>query len=118
MPALLLQSLHCGRINQLFFDTREFWLALETQPGVREPCENRGRLRHCKGTRTPIATGSRMRRREGGSEVYALSQDIGLVVLVAVPPCGTTSPSKGRMRPACARVRSGFVNAFILRFAG
>src|SRR5271170_8074035 len=33
-----------------------------------EPRENRGRLRHCDGLQTPIATGS-IRNREGGSKV-------------------------------------------------
>jgi hypothetical protein len=38
--------------------------------------------------------------REGGSEVKARSQDIGLVVLVAVPEFGTNFSVKRRMRPA------------------
>jgi hypothetical protein len=29
-----------------------------TRPGIREPRENRGRLRHCNGLQTPTATGS------------------------------------------------------------
>src|SRR6266404_9406524 len=36
------------------------------QPSVREPRENRGRLRHCNGLRTPTATG--LTGREGGSK--------------------------------------------------
>src|SRR6266404_6322227 len=89
------------------------------QPGVREPRENRGRLRHCNGLQTPKATGSAKRNWEGGSEVQAPSQDIGLAVLVAVPPSGTNFSVKRRMRPArlaCASWDS--LNAFILRFAG
>jgi hypothetical protein len=38
--------------------------------------------------------------REGGSEVKAPSQDIDLIVLVAVPPCGINFSVKRRMRPA------------------
>ena len=93
-----------------------------SHPGVREPRENRGRLRHCNGLQTPIATVS---KREGGSEVYARSQDIGLVVLVVVfgrPYCvahALTSPFKRRMRPdqpACAGGTS--LSAFILDLTG
>jgi hypothetical protein len=39
-----------------------------TQFSVGEPRENRGRLRHCNGLQTPIAT-VRTGGREGGSEV-------------------------------------------------
>jgi hypothetical protein len=51
-----------------------------SQSNVREPRENRGRLRHCNGLQTPNAT-SRIRpgRRERGK---ARSQDTGLNALV------------------------------------
>jgi len=56
------------------------------------------------GYKLPLATASlkHERRREGGSEVYARSQDIGLVVLVEVPRNGTNFSVKRRMRPACS----------------
>src|ERR1700722_12629059 len=53
---------------------------------VREPRENRGRLRHCNGLQTPIATGI---RREGGSEVKPE---------VRISVCLCSSRSKGCWR--------------------
>ena len=73
----------------MFFETRWTSCPSHPQPSVREPRENRGRLRHCNGLQTPTATGSAKWDWEGGSEVQAPSQDIGLVVLVVVPRCGT-----------------------------
>jgi len=59
-----------------------------------------------------------MSGREGGSEVKARSQDIGLVVLVTVLN-RTNFSVKRRMRPACpAGAGWDSSNAFILRFAG
>jgi hypothetical protein len=48
------------------------------------------------GYKLPLATASLKdeRRREGGSEVNARSQDIGLVVLVVAPETELTSPSR------------------------
>ena len=71
------------------------------------------------GYKLPKPLVPRKRDWEGGSEVQAPSQDIGLAVLVAVPLSGTNFSVKRRMRPArlaCARRDS--LNAFILRFAG
>src|SRR5882724_1905972 len=53
--------------SPLFFETRWAPGPSSPQPGVREPRENRGRLRHCNGLQTPTATGPP--DREGGSEV-------------------------------------------------
>ena len=60
----------------MFFESGGLIVHLLPQPSVREPRENRGRLRHCKGLRTPTrqqvaspATDSAKRDREGGSEV-------------------------------------------------
>jgi hypothetical protein len=90
------------------------WL-LVTQSNIREPRENRGRLRHCNGLQTPTATGHTPGRRERGQ---ARSQDIGLPVLVLVPPCGINFSVKRRMRPARRIVfRRGSLNAFIPRLA-
>jgi hypothetical protein len=89
------------------------------QSNVREPRENRGRLRHCNGLQTPISHYPASAGREGGSEVRPE---------VRIPVClrssgpagaGPTSPSKRRMRPArSASAARGSSNAFILRFAG
>ena len=42
----------------MFFEKRWASLSIDWQPGVREPRENRGRLRHCNGLQTPTATAS------------------------------------------------------------
>jgi hypothetical protein len=56
---------------------------------------------------------------KAGARFKARSQDIGLSVLVMVPPHGTDFSVKRRMRPAClAWARWDSLNAFILRFAG
>ena len=63
------QNLPQGVGTEAFFETDGLLFHLVSQPSVREPRENRGRLRHCNGLQTPIATGSAKRSREGGSEV-------------------------------------------------
>src|SRR5213083_2912660 len=62
-----------------------------TRASVREPRENRGRLRHCNGIQTPRATGREIGW-EGGSEVQTRSQDIGLAALVVAAPGRTGMP--------------------------
>ena len=89
-----------------------------TRPGVREPRENRGRLRHCNGLQVPTATGpKRPGRREQGFQ--APSQDIGRIVLVMVSPgrdqlLRQEKDEAGPFR-GCGKES---LNAFILRFAG
>jgi hypothetical protein len=65
-----------------FFEIANCLVRSITQTNVREPRENRGRLRHCNGLQTPTATGRSPLDREGGSEVQARSQDTGLIALV------------------------------------
>jgi hypothetical protein len=55
----------------------------KSQSSIREPCENQGRLRHCIGIQTPIATGL-VETGKAGVRFKARSQDIGLAVLVVI----------------------------------
>ena len=90
-----------------------------SQPGVREPRENRGRLRHCNGLQTPTATGNAEAAGKAGARSKARSQDNGLAVLVEVPQCGATSPSREGWGQPAAYVRGRVrLNAFILRLPG
>src|SRR5882672_4816368 len=90
------------------------------QPGVREPRENRGRLRHCNGLQTPTGhcPALNKRRREGGSEVTS-------EVRISVWLCSSWLPKRSQLlrqekdEASPFRVcETGFLNAFILRFAG
>ncbi len=118
------------RMSLLFFEKRWTGGPSSPQPGVREPRENRGRLRHCNGLQTPRATDPAGGIGKAGARSQARSQDTGLAVLVPVVDVGQramccrncsrpTSPSKRRMRPAlCVSAQWDSLNAFILRFAG
>ena len=91
----------------MFFEIADKSVRAITQANVREPRENRGRLRHCNGLQTPTATDRSPLGREGGSEVQARSQDTGLVALVRLKKLRTINYSanfsvKRRMRPACS----------------
>ena len=55
--------------KSLFFEIADKFVRTVTQANVREPRENRGRLRHCNGLQTPTATDRSPLDREGGSEV-------------------------------------------------
>jgi hypothetical protein len=112
-----LPNLAIGVESIPFFDTMGLVAHLETQPSVREPRENRGRLRHCNGLQTPSATGSRERAGKAGAR---LSPKSGYRFGCARRGrfCGHLSV-KRRMRPApraCAP--GGPLDAFILRFVG
>lgn len=132
-PKISLAKPRAPRNKSPFFETGGHCPS-STQPSVREPREIRGRLRHCNGLQTPRATGSPTNR-EGGSEVQAPSQDIGLVVLVMAAVVGRASRlPKSDRRPAChpakllrqekdeaslsARAAEEPLNAFILRLPG
>ena len=50
---------------------------------IREPRENRGRLRHCNGLQIPTATAALACGGKAGRRLEVRSQDIGLIMLVA-----------------------------------
>jgi hypothetical protein len=87
------------------------------QSNVREPRENRGRLRHCIGLQTPNATGfvseiGKAGARSGPKSGYRFG-------CARHDPFGINFSVKRRMRPAClVDARQDSLNAFILRFAG
>ena len=89
-----------------------------SQSNIWEPRENRGRLRHCNGLQTPIATGRAKAgpgRRERG---YARSQDIGLAVLVVIPPVRDQLLRQEKDEASLANgFRQDSLNAFIPRLA-
>jgi hypothetical protein len=94
---------------------------------LREPGENPGRLRHCYGLQTSIATGSARGIGKAGERFEARSQDTNLAVLVVVVESAVidsrlqrpTSPTKRRMRPALLNCfQRDSLNAFIPRFVG
>ena len=83
---------------------------------LREPGENPGRLRHCYGLQTSIATGSARGIGKAGERFEARSQDTNLAVLVRVVEFfqQPTSPTKRRMRPALLNCfQRDSLNAFI-----
>jgi len=111
----LLAKISSGRITVLFFENDGLLIhPLVKTVKIREPREIRGRLRHCNGLQTPIATGPRPGRRERGQ---ARSQDIVLPVLVAVPLAGPLlrQEKDEASPPNC--LRRGSLSAFIPRLA-
>ena len=88
----------------MFFETRWTSCPSHPQPSVREPRENRGRLRHCNGLQTPRATDRAGGIGKAGERTQARSQDTGLAVLVMVPQSGTNFSVKEKDEASPLRV--------------
>ena len=58
-------------MTSVFFENRWTTRPSSTQPGVREPRENRGRLRHCNGLQTPTGHCSAHAFMRGGGKAGA-----------------------------------------------
>ena len=69
--------------NNMLFESQGCVCIRSLQFNVREPRENRGRLRHCNGLQTPTATGRKIGK--AGARFEARSQDTGLIALVMAP---------------------------------
>ena len=78
-----------------------------TRPGIREPRENRGRLRHCNGLQTPKATGRAGGFGKAGARSQAPSQDTGLAVLVMVVNTRQRTVRLRKVRRQLLRQREG-----------